>query len=64
MNVSDISNATPDELAPILLAALHRLGEHGRTGAAALARLVEDDDADFDESAEWIADIAGGGLRE
>ncbi|EQB31351.1 hypothetical protein M529_15050 [Sphingobium ummariense RL-3] len=30
----------------------------------ALARLVADDDTDFDEASEWIEDIAAGGLRE
>lgn len=64
MNASDIGTAAADQLAPVLLAALQRLGELGREGAVALARLVEDDDADFDEAAEWIADIASGGLRD
>ncbi|WP_232014766.1 hypothetical protein [Sphingopyxis sp. EG6] len=47
-----------------MLIALQRLGQLGRAGAIALARQVEDDDADFDEAAEWIADIASGGLRD
>lgn len=64
MRTSQIDIATPDELAPVLLFALRRLGQLGRSGAVALARQVEDDDADFDEAAEWIADIASGGLRE
>lgn len=64
MNVSPISVSTPAELAPILLSALQRLGELGREGAVMLARLVDDDDADFDEAAEWIADIAAGSFRE
>ncbi|MCM8731559.1 hypothetical protein ACFO8O_11380 [Hephaestia sp. GCM10023244] len=64
MNPSQILFATADELAPLLLAALQRLGELGRDGAVALARIVDDGDADFDEAAEWIATIADGGLRE
>src|SRR3546814_7317897 len=64
MQTSQIDTATPDELAPVLLLALGRLGQLGRPGAITLARRLEDDDADFDEAAEWIADIAPGGLRE
>lgn len=65
MRTSQIDTATPDELAPVLLLALQRLGQLGRPGAIALVRqVVDDDDADFDEAAEWIADIASGGLRE
>lgn len=64
MNISSLATATPGELAPILLAGLQRLGQLGREGAVALAHLVDDADADFDEAAEWIADIAGGGVRE
>ncbi|EZP69560.1 hypothetical protein BV96_04100 [Sphingomonas paucimobilis] len=64
MQTSRIDTATPDELAPVLLSALQRLGQLGREGTVALARLVADDDADFDEAAEWISDIAEGGLRE
>ncbi len=64
MRTSQIDTATPDELALVLLLALQRLGQLGRTGAIALARRIEDDDADFDEAAEWIADIVSGGLRE
>ncbi|MEW6629133.1 MAG: hypothetical protein AB1431_20360 [Pseudomonadota bacterium] len=64
MPKSNIETATPEELAPILLAALQRLGQHGRQGAIALARLVEDCDADFDEAAEWIGDIVTGGIAE
>ncbi len=64
MHTSRIDTATPDELAPILLSALLRLGQLGREGAVALARLVADDDGDFDEVAEWIGEIAVGGLRE
>ncbi|HWU92320.1 MAG TPA: hypothetical protein VN106_03640 [Sphingomicrobium sp.] len=63
MTIDDIGMASPETLAPILLACLHRLGQHGRDGAAALARLVTDDDADFDEAAAWIEDIASGGVR-
>lgn len=64
MTISDIDTATPEQLAPILYAAIERLGQLGRTGAVALAALVEDDDADFDEASSWISDIADGGLRE
>lgn len=64
MQTSRIDTATPENLAPVLLSALQRLGQLGRDGAAALARLVADDDADFDEAAEWISEIAAGGLRE
>lgn len=64
MSRSHIETATPEELAPILLAALQRLGQHGREGARALARLVDDGEPDFDEAAEWIGDIAAGALRE
>ncbi|KEZ19419.1 hypothetical protein CP98_01940 [Sphingobium yanoikuyae] len=64
MNPSHLETATADHLAPVLLAALHRLGELGREGAVAFARLVKDEDADFDEAAAWIADVASGALRE
>ena len=64
MNVSNIESASAADLAPVLLSCLQRLGQLGREGAVALARLVEDDDADFDEASEWIADIASGGLRD
>jgi len=64
MTISDIDTATPEQLAPILYAAIERLGQLGRTGAVALAALVEDDDADFEEASSWISDIADGGLRE
>ncbi|WP_263588853.1 hypothetical protein [Sphingopyxis sp. GC21] len=63
MNIPNLDTASPEVLAPILHAAIQRLGQLGRTGAVALAALVEDDDADFDEAASWIADIAAGGLR-
>lgn len=62
--MSDLDTADPDTLAPMVLAAVQRLGQLGREGALALVRLVEDDDADFDEAASWIADIARGGLSE
>ncbi len=64
MHTSRIDTATPEDLAPVLLCALQRLGQLGREGAVSLARMVADDDADFDEAAEWISDIAVGGLRE
>ena len=64
MSAANLETASADRLAPILHAALHRLGQLGREGAVALARLVEDDDTDFDEAAEWIADIPNGALRE
>ncbi|SMC35312.1 hypothetical protein [Novosphingobium sp. B1] len=64
MSVANLETASADRLAPVLHAALHRLGHLGREGAVALARLVEDDDADFDEAAAWIADVASGALRE
>lgn len=60
MKIEDIGTADDEALAPVLLASLQRLGQLGRSGAAALARLVEDGDADFDEAAEWIAEIASG----
>jgi hypothetical protein len=64
MMMSDLDTADPDRLAPVVLAAVQRLGQLGREGALALARLVENDDADFGEAAAWIADIASGGLNE
>ncbi|WP_454885412.1 hypothetical protein [Sphingomonas oryzagri] len=64
MNLTEIENAAPDVLAPVLLAAMQRLGQLGRDGAVALARILDDGDADFDEAAGWIADIAEGGVRE
>lgn len=64
MQTSRIDAATPEQLAPLLLAALQRLGQLGRNGAIALAREIEPDDGDFEEAAAWIADIAAGGLRE
>ena len=64
MKFTDLSTDGPEQLAPALLAALQRLGEIGREGAVALARLVADDDGEFDEAADWIADIASGSLRE
>lgn len=64
MKIEDIEMAQPDALAPLLLATVQRLGQLGREGADALARLVEDGDAEFDEAAEWIADIASGKIRD
>jgi hypothetical protein len=64
MTTTDIDTATAEQLAPILYAAIQRLGQLGRTGAVALAALVEDDDADFEEASSWIGDIAAGDLRE
>ncbi len=61
---SNIDAANPEQLAPILYAAVQRLGQLGREGAVALAPLVADEDADFDEGASWIEDIAAGGLRD
>jgi hypothetical protein len=60
MNSADIATATPEQLAPILLAAMRRLGELGRDGASAFAFLVKDDDYEFDEGFDWIATIAEG----
>lgn len=64
MKIDDIDTASPAALAPVLLACLQRLGQLGRNGAIALARLVDDGDADFDEAAEWIGDIANGRAPE
>ncbi|MEA3390578.1 hypothetical protein KNJ79_20050 [Sphingopyxis indica] len=64
MKISDIETADPEALAPVLLTLLQRLGQLGRNGAIALARLVEEDDADVEEALEWLADIAAGSLRE
>ena len=36
MQTSQIGTATPEQLAPLLLAALQRLGQLGRNGAIAL----------------------------
>lgn len=60
MKIDDIAVAEPDVLAPVLIAALQRLGQLGHDGAVVLARLVKDDDFDFDEAAEWIASIVEG----
>lgn len=64
MKIGNLPTATPEALAPVLLAAIQRLGQLGRTGAVALAALVDDGDGDFDEAAEWIADIAAGKLTD
>lgn len=64
MNIDEIGAANPDALAPAGLAALQRLGQLGRGGAIALAKLVTDDDVDFHEAASWIADIAAGALSD
>lgn len=64
MAIDTISTASAETLAPILLAAMQRLGELGRPGAEALARLIADDDGYFDEAADWIADIARGGFLD
>ncbi len=64
MRISDIHLASADELAPVLIEALQRLGQLGRAGAVALAALVEDGDADFDEAAGWIEQVASGGLTD
>ena len=64
MTISDIDTATPEQLAPALYAALPRLGQPGRNGAVALAALIEDEDPDIEEAAEWVAEIAAGGLRD
>ena len=64
MKIEDIHTAGPDALAPVLLATIQRLGQLGRDCAFALAALVDDDDADFDEAAEWITDISLGKLKD
>jgi len=64
MTTSDIDTATAEQLAPVLYAAIQRLGQLGRTGAVALAAFVEGEDADFEEGGAWIGDIAAGRLRE
>ena len=64
MRISAIEMASAETLAPVLLAAIQRLGQLGRNGAIALARLVEDGDAEVEEAAEWIADVAAGKLRD
>ena len=64
MKIDDIALADAETLAPVLLAAIQRLWQLGRSGAVALARQVKDGDADFDEAAEWIADIAAGKLTD
>ncbi|MBO9579514.1 MAG: hypothetical protein J7498_01325 [Sphingobium sp.] len=62
MQIADLDTATPEQLAPILHAGLKRLGQLGREAAIALAALVEDDDADFDEAATWVEEVAAGAL--
>lgn len=64
MNITEVGAADPDTLAPVTLAALQRLGQLGRDGAIALAKLVTDDDADFHEAASWIADITSGSFSD
>ena len=64
MKLHDIETATPEALAPFLLAALKRFGQLGREGAVVLARLVEDEDPDLDEANEWLTDIVDGGHRD
>lgn len=64
MKIEALATATPEALAPVLLAAIQRLGQLGRNGAVALAALVDDGDADFDEAAEWLADVAAGKLSD
>lgn len=64
MKIETLATATPEALAPVLLAAMQRLGQLGRNGAVVLAALVDDGDADFDEAAEWLADVAAGKLRD
>lgn len=64
MKIDDIDTQTPAQLAPVLRATIQRLGQLGRTGAVALAAVVEDDDGDFDEGASWVNDVAAGGVRD
>ncbi len=64
MKLHDIETATPEALAPFLLAALKRLGQLGRDGAVALASIAEESDADLDEANEWLTEIVDGGLRD
>lgn len=64
MRISDIDTANPEALAPVLLATMQRLGQLGRNGALALAAVLDDGDAEFDEAAEWIADLAAGKLKD
>lgn len=64
MKIDDIDTLTPGQLAPVLRATIQRLGQLGRTGAVALAAVVEDDDGDFDEGASWVNDVAAGGVRD
>ena len=62
MNISEVGAADPDTLAPAALAALQRLAQSSRDGAIPMARLVTDDDADFNKAASWIADITAGAI--
>jgi len=55
-----IGNATPAEAAAIAHAAIQRGGEHGREFGVELGKLVENEQGDFDERAEWVADCAAG----
>ena len=64
MKIDDIDTLTPAQLASVLRATIQRLGQLGRTGAIALAAVVEDDDGDFDEGASWVNDVAAGGVRD
>src|SRR3546814_20943353 len=64
MQTSQIDTATPDELAPVLLLALGRLGQLGPPGAFTLERRLADGEPDLDEAAHCIADIPSGGLRD
>jgi hypothetical protein len=57
---SDIDIATPEQLAPVLHAAIQRLGQLGRTGSLALAALVDSEDDDYNHGSFWIDSIAEG----
>lgn len=61
---AQISEMTPEQLAPVLVSALARMGQHGRQGSEALiAEMRRDEEAfeenlrsDVQEAISWLVD--------
>lgn len=60
MTISDIDDATLEQLAPILHMAIQRLGELGRPGSIVLAALIDSEDIDFNFGYFWLDSINEG----
>lgn len=62
--VSQVSDMTPEQLAPVLIAALARMGQHGREGSDALIAEMRRDEEAFEETLRGDIQEALGWLFE